>query len=67
MGFRVDNIRVTLTLNAEFSAGAHDVTFEYVPGDDDPLVSAALARWREIRAQELVKLAAGPPADIAIF
>lgn len=39
MGFNVDKIRVTITINAEFSTGAHDVTFDYVPGDDDPLVA----------------------------
>lgn len=63
MATNVDRIRVTLTLNTEFSAGAHDVAFEYVPSDDDPLVAAALARWREIRAQEQQKLALGPPVD----
>lgn len=52
MATNVDRIKVTLTLNTEFSAGAHDVTFEYVPADDDPLVAAARAKWRDIRAEQ---------------
>jgi hypothetical protein len=67
MSFNVDKIRVTLTINAEFSTGAHDVSFEYDPPDDDPLTLAALAKWREIRAQEQQKLALGPPADVFIL
>jgi hypothetical protein len=67
VAFNVDKVRVTLTINAEFSTGAHDVTFEYQPGDGDPLVIEALERLHEIREQERVKLAAGPPVDIPIF
>jgi hypothetical protein len=61
----VDKIRVTLTLNTEFSAGAHDVTFEYVPADDDPLTAVALAKWRVLLEQQRVVLASGPASDIA--
>lgn len=67
MGFNVEKIKITFTFNAEFSTGAHDSSFEYDPPDDDPLTLAALARWREIREQERLKLASGPPADIGIF
>jgi hypothetical protein len=67
MAFNVDSISVTLMINEEFSSGAHPVTFEYVPADGCPLVAEALRKLHEIREQERLRLAAGPPADIGIF
>lgn len=61
----VDRIKVTLTLNTEFSAGAHDVTFEYVPADDDPLTAVALTKWRLLQLEKQLAMAAGPASDIA--
>jgi hypothetical protein len=63
MGFRVDNVSVTLSICDEFE-GSHVVAFSYVPRADDPLVIAALAKNKELN---LAALAADPPSLGDIF
>jgi hypothetical protein len=46
---RVDRITVTLNIYQEF-AGHSDITFDYEPLPDDPLVAAALAKLHERNA-----------------
>jgi len=50
MGFRVDNVKVVITVNVEFE-GSHDIAFEFAPEkkfdfDLDPVVKELLDRNR---------------------
>jgi hypothetical protein len=68
MGFRVDNVKVVITVMVEFE-GSHDIVFEFVPKkqfgfDLDPLVQALLDKNTELTYELIAK--AGP-ADPMIF
>jgi len=62
MGFRVDNVKVVITVQVEFE-GSHDIVFEFAPEkkfgfDLDPLVQALLDKNTELTNELIAK--AGP-------
>jgi len=68
MGFRVDNVKVVVTVNVEFE-GSRDIAFEFTPEkqfgfDLDPLVRALLDKNEQINAE---KVARAGPSDLLLL
>lgn len=68
MGFRVDNVKVVVTVNVEFE-GSRDIAFEFTPEkkfgfDLDPLVRALLDKNEQINAE---KVARAGPSDLFLL
>lgn len=72
MGFRVDNVKVTITVNVEFE-GSRDITFEYAPSkkfdfDLDPLVKQLLNKCHELNEEKVqAEIAKGNLPDPTIL
>lgn len=65
----IERVRLTgfVRVNPEFSSGARDVAIDidYIPGDNDSLARALMARLREI--QQAAMLADAGPVNIPLL